>query len=183
MTNERYKESLLEETREELAKADVKASILLAASGIGATALLTVGSAATWYPDHLKHPPAPLFGWLAVGLAVAGIIFVGLAVKPRLNPSSRRGRPPHYFGDVDEYYPKWWQRKSRDELLKRGLNEYGTAMASASGGEYEKRLEEQIWTLGHIAARKYRLVSTGMRLFALAGVAALVAFLVENRGI
>jgi hypothetical protein len=183
VSDERYKDSLLRETREELGKADAKASILLAASGIGATALLTVGSTATWYPGHLKHSPAPLFAWLAVGLGLAGIFFVGLAVKPRLNPSPRRGQPPHYFGDVDEYYPKWWQRKCRDELMTRGREEYDKAIASASGGEYEKRLDEQIWVLSHIASRKYRLVSAGMRLFALAGVAALIAFLVENRWI
>jgi hypothetical protein len=183
VSEERYKESLLQETREELGKADAKASILLAASGIGATALLTVGSTATWYPGHLKHPPASLFAWLAVVLALAGIFFVGLAVKPRLNTSPRQGQPPHYFGDVDEYYPEWWQRKSRDELMTRGRQQYDKAIASASEGEYEKRLEEQIWVLSHIASRKYRLVSTGMRLFALAGAAALIAFLIENRGI
>jgi hypothetical protein len=59
-------------------------------------------------------------------------------VKPRLNPSRRKGQPPHYFGDVDEYHPKWWQRKSRDELMKRGREEYDKAIASASEGEYEK---------------------------------------------
>ena len=158
-------------------------SLLQRLDTIGATALLTVGSAATWYPDHLKREPAPVFAWFAVGLAVAGIFFVGLAVKPRLNPSPRRGQPPHYFGDVDEYYPKWWQRKSRDELKSRGRGEYDKAIASASDDEYEKRIEDQLWVLSHIAARKYRLVSTGMRLFALAGIVSLIAFLVENRGI
>ena len=133
MSAKRYKESLLQETREEPGKADAKASILLAASGIGAAALLTVGTTATWYPGHLRHSPAPVFAWLAVGLALAGILFLGLAVKPRLNPSPRKGQPPHYFGDVDEYYPKWWRRKSRDELLQRGREQYATRRSRQRG--------------------------------------------------
>lgn len=62
------KEAILSETREELAKADAKASILLAASGIVFAALLAGGSASSWYPDKLSCHTARSFAWAAVVL-------------------------------------------------------------------------------------------------------------------
>lgn len=177
-----YKERLLGETRDELAKADGKASILLAASGIAATALLTVGSTASWYPGKLKHAPAPLLAWLAVGFTVAGIMLIGAAVKPRLRPG-RRGTVPHYFGDVEAYYPRWWQWRSRKRLLQAGRHAFDAAIGQLPPDEYEKRLEDQIWILSHSAYRKYRFVAAGIWLFGMASVAALAAFLIENRGV
>ena len=102
-----YKEALLRETREEKpAKADAKASILLAASGIAYAALLTVGSASTWYPDALRDHTAALCTWAALGLSLAGIVFVAAAVKPRLRAKRPPREKPEYYGDVEAFWPR-----------------------------------------------------------------------------
>ena len=122
-----------------------------------------------------------MFAWLAVGLALAGILFVGLAAKPRQTESSQRAAAS-LLRRRGRVLPEVVATEVSRRVIERGRDEYDKAIASAPAGEYEKRLEEQIWVLSHIASRKYRLVSTGMRLFAIAGVAALIAFIVENRG-
>ena len=175
-------EALLRETREELAKADAKASILLAASGIAFAALLTVGSAGSWYPDKLSHHAARMLVWLAIALTLSGISFVAAAVKPRLRASHPRGPVIHYFADVEAYWPRWWKRRKRTQLVEKGRAAFGVALERACGpDEAVERLADQIWSLSHIAYRKYRLVSVGMWLYAGAVVSALGSLVVEKQ--
>jgi hypothetical protein len=181
MPTESYREALLRETREELAKADAKASILLAASGIVVTALLTVGTTAPWYPDTLKHHGARVFAWIAVGLTLLGILLVGAAVKPLFRAKRDQLGTPHYFADVAAYRPRWWQWRSRRTLVEKGREAFRNALAAMQADEYDERLDDQIWSVSHFAARKYRLVSAGMWLYAGAIVSALVAFALEKQ--
>lgn len=177
-----YKGELLQETREELARADAKASILLAASGIAFAALLSAGSAGTWYPEMLSRAAARALVWVALGSALLGICFVGAAVKPRLRANPKLRGKPHYFGDVEAYWPRWWQVRSRRKLLASGRRDFAAALhVMSSAEEYDERLDDQIWTLSHIAYRKYRLVSIGMWFFGGAVVAALVALVLEQQ--
>jgi hypothetical protein len=168
-----YKEALLRETREELAKADTKASILLAASSIAFAALLED-------PDKLLQDDARRLAW-ALALALAGICFVGAAVKPRLRATDVEAPTPHYFGDVEAYRPlplRFWQRRQQVEAARA---RFAIELeAAASGSEYEERLTDQIWHLSHIAFRKYRLVSIGMWLYSAALVVGIIALVVEK---
>jgi hypothetical protein len=166
-----YKETLLRETREELARADTKASILLGASAIAFGALFKD-------PDKLNHHTPRTLGWIALALTLVGICFVAAAVKPRLRAKHAKSPRPHYFGDVEAYRPPWGQIWRRRRHLEKARRRFGTELAeAATAAEYEERLTDQIWHLSHIAYRKYRFVSIGMWWYAaglLVGLAALV---------
>ena len=181
MKSKEYRELLLSETREELQKADAKASILLAASGIAFAALLTSGGASGWYPDRLSDGTARAFVWIAIGVALVGVAFVGAAVMPRLRAKSRHGEKLHYFGDVEAYWPKRWRIRSRADAYETARRDFATDLQSASTEEkYLEYLDDQIWHLGRMAYRKYRLISIGMYLYGIALVCAIVALIVEK---
>jgi MFS family permease len=89
---------LLSESREELTRADGKASLLLAALGIGLSAILGSILAGDWTPFVLRRP-WELIWWLGAGFA--GIALVGLcvAVWPRVTHKSG-GSGVTYFGEA-----------------------------------------------------------------------------------
>jgi hypothetical protein len=171
-----YQEALLAETREDLQKADAKSSILLATAGVAMGALATGFAAGTWSPSRLRSSWAEAFAWTAIVLALVGLCVLGAAVKPRLRKSSLSSKTNlHYFGHVASYAGHWL----RSDFAMRRSPEFDAALAAASTEEnYDVRLKDQIWFLGCIAFRKYKLVSTSMWIFctslACAGVA--VAF-------
>ena len=181
MSEDSYKEVLLRETREELARADTKASILLAASGIALAALLSRGNAAGWYPEKLAHHAARVLIWVSLGLLLVGVAFVGSAVKPRLRTRHDKPAKPQYFADVEAYRPGWWRRRHRKQLLHERRREFAKALAGMSASDADERLNDQIWTLSHIAFLKYQLIKLGMWLYATAVVIALVAFIIEKQ--
>jgi hypothetical protein len=169
-----YKEALLRETREELARADTKASILLAASGIAFAALFKD-------PDKLSQHTARTLTWIALGLTLGGICFVAAAVKPRLRAKHDKSPTPHYFGDVEAYRPPWWHLWRRRRRLREARERFGEELAeAATPTEYEERLTAQVWVLSHIAFRKYRLVSIGIWWYAAALGVGLAALVVEK---
>lgn len=176
------REALLRETREELAKADVKASILLAASGIALSALLTAGDKAPWYPDHLTEVNARRCAWAAAALMIVGMLFVGAAVKPRLR--AKHGTTPvvHYFGDVEAFRPPWWRLWRRDAEVDEARDRFGASLLNLTDPEAaHARLVDQIWTLSHIAYRKYRFVGFGIWAFAGALGLSLAALFIEKQ--
>jgi hypothetical protein len=90
---------LLQETREELAKADNKANILLASTGIA----VGVGLAGLMTGDvsiSRLHNSVEWLCWVGAAALVAAIVLLSLAVKPRLEAASRSRA--HYFGDFAE---------------------------------------------------------------------------------
>ena len=174
-----YREALLAETREELQRADNKASILLAASGIALSALLAAFAAGTWSPSHLAHIDARVWSWISMTLALFGLAFIGAAVKPRLRPKETTKERLHYFGDIQAFWPKWY-RRHRPGSLAEARAEFDRALEAASTADNMKwRLDDQIWILGHIAFRKYRFVTIGLWLFAISILLATLAALTE----
>jgi len=159
-----YQEALLSETRDELQKADGKASILFAAAGIAMGALLTGFAAGTWSPSKLSSSWAEAFVWTSIVSAGLGLLVLGFAVKPRLRKSSLSSKDDlHYFGHVASYGGNWFW----GDFAKRP-SEFDAALDAASTDEnYDQRLKDQIWFLGCIAFRKYKLISTSMWIFAL----------------
>ena len=168
-----YKESLLRETREELARADTKASILLAASGIALAALFKD-------PDKLTDARSRTLTWVALALTLAGILFLGAAVKPRLRAKHSKTPMPHYFGDVEAYRPSWWRVWRRRRRLEQARERFGKELEDAATAEYEERLTDQVWVLSHIAYRKYRLVSIGIWWYSAALLVGLAALILEK---
>lgn len=178
----RYREVLLSETREELTKADSKASILLAASGIAASALLSAFWADQWSPSKLHHGDASLAAWLAIASGLLGIVLVAAAVKPRLRTGdSVDHQQLHYFGSVHHFWPPWWPPHTRGDRGKATKEKFVAALDAASNSDnYVKRLDDQIWFLSKSCYRKYQLISMGLWSFSLVILFAIVTAVIER---
>lgn len=107
-----YMRRLLDETREEVSRADTKASIILAGGGIVVGILLTgfvTGDVSIagerWY--------VALLAWAAGALLVGGVAFLGSAVYPR----TRGAQPGHADGSPRSSSTRAWTRSS-SELWK-----------------------------------------------------------------
>ena len=91
-------QQLLAEAREELNRADNKASMLFALFGIGFGAVLAGIIAGDWKPSGLAVG-AEVVWWLGAGAAVAALVALGAAVWPRLESDYALGRVT-YFAHV-----------------------------------------------------------------------------------
>jgi hypothetical protein len=129
---------LLSETREELTKADSKAQILLAASGVIVGVVLSGAIGGKWSPTVLVAF-AEVIWWVGVGVAAFGILALGFALFPRLFGSDHSHVT--YFEDVRRF-------ATRDDLID-GLN-----------GEAERggRDAEQLLRLSRVVHRKYAAI-------------------------
>lgn len=91
---------ILVESREELTRADGKATLLLAALTIVLGALASAVFSGQWTPPPADSPAAPLLILTALAAANA-LVSLGAAVYPRVR---RRSGPPRegvgYFGDL-----------------------------------------------------------------------------------
>ncbi|MFH9859036.1 Pycsar system effector family protein [Streptomyces sp. NPDC017202] len=88
---------LLSEAREELARADNKAGLVLASLGATLTALLGAIGSGVVAPRHYPLVPQLLL-WVGCAACVPALVLLGLAMTPRLgNPHHYR---THYFGDA-----------------------------------------------------------------------------------
>jgi hypothetical protein len=141
---------LLAETREELVKADSKASILLASVGVIIGVVLGGAVSGDWGPEKLACG-AQVVWWLGVICAAIGIVAMGNAVYPRI--VARAPGRITYFEDVH-------QHEDCDSLV-RDLN------TEARRGD---RDAEQLLRLSNIAHRKYRSIQVGMWFFIAAAV-------------
>jgi hypothetical protein len=177
----KYREALLRETREELQKADAKASILLAATGIAFSTLLTALGAGTWSPNKMQHEDARLLIWVSIFLGVLGIVLLGSAVKPRLRAKAMGPEKLHYFGNVRSYWPSAWFIRNRKSRYHECRDAFDVALRRAATEEnYLSRLNDQIWFLGRTAFRKYRLITFSLWTFALAIGLAIIGLLLEK---
>lgn len=156
---------LLAEIREEIARADQKASILLGAATV-ALGLVAAPLAATdgWKPADLAPEFEAVF-WAGVGMAVLGLVFLGLAVYPLTGTSRlffwlrRSKRPVHheradYFGDLAE-------ADSFDNAKR---------MTLAAAGDRFDRTVSQSWILSKLVTTKYAYTRWAFRSYGLAGL-------------
>jgi len=156
-------EVLLDEGREELNRADAKASILLSAAGVIYAALIAGVLAGTWTPHKLHHHPATEVAfWAGLAVGVLGLALLAWAVLPRVRHTGRR-ESLAYFGHVVMFNESRWairttSRQHRDERGKQDLN---AAIRAASAGRFDRTVD-QVWTISHIVDRKYRRIRWGM---------------------
>ncbi|MEU6791915.1 Pycsar system effector family protein [Nonomuraea wenchangensis] len=132
---------LLTETREELARADNKASILLGITGLVGGVLLSSTLAADWSPSRLGFA-AQVVWWVST---VAGFTAVALLVSAVIPVTKRPSGPseePMYFGDVVHF--------SSNEQLVAALK--SAAVSSST------RVVDQLMTVSRIVSKKYRLI-------------------------
>ncbi|MFF7766633.1 Pycsar system effector family protein [Streptomyces massasporeus] len=145
---------LLSELRNEIARADAKATVLVGALGISAGVLAALLTNRRWSPDQLPGLAALLWWAGTASLAVA-LFALLLAVLPRYRRSRwTPGRPLTYFGDI--------RRAAQAGRLAAALAETGrdpgpglrAALAETSG----------------IAARKHFWIRAGLFSFGCAVV-------------
>ena len=149
---------LLNETREELARADGKAQILLAVSGVVISVLLGGAISGDWSPSDLDHCARVLW-WIGVGVAALGLGGLGYAVFPRLLTADDARIT--YFEDVLRY---------KDcSALSEGL------LTEAARGD---RDVEQLLRLSKLAHRKYLAIQISMSALLAAAVLCSIATLV-----
>lgn len=150
-----YEKTLLGETRDEITRADSKASILFSLFGLLSGAVVYALLRDQWQPFELANGIEWLW-WLGAGLGLAAIVTLGLAVYPVVDHPGDK-RQVAYFGHVAQF-------KHRTEYLE--------AIANREGSEVE-RLRDQIWVLSKAVDGKYRHTRWAMRLFA-AGVTSML---------
>lgn len=138
-----YTDRLLTETREEITRADQKASTLLTAVGVAVTLLIGLLTG-HWSPTRL-HAGIAWLWWLGAVALVVAIVALGSAVMPRIG---HKGDPSTvtFFGHVNQLTDrarlKEHLRRSAADPLERGL--------------------DQLVVLSRIAQRKYRCTQVAM---------------------
>jgi hypothetical protein len=141
-----YAVALLEETREEVDRADRKAQVLLASTGVVIAVLFGVLNAGRWSPFRLDVTVQWLW-WIGLGEAVLGVWAMAASIFPR---TGRRGQKNnehiYYFGDV---------------LKQRTSGDLVAALRRSANSDLE-RLADQIRQVSLTAHRKYRLIQTAM---------------------
>jgi len=158
-----YLTDLLEDTREELGRADAKAALLLAAAGVAVGALLAGLLNGRWVPFALDNRIEWLW-WLGVAATAAGIYSVAAAVYPRIQRSTDSNPETlAYYGDVAAYEDIGSFRKALEQ----------------EPPDARKRLMDQTYVVSKIAQKKYVLIRRGMRCFAFAILACTAAILIN----
>jgi hypothetical protein len=142
---------LLAETREELVRADGKASILLAGVGVVVGAVVSGLVSSGQSPTDLDRHAQWLF-WVGTLVVCGGLVSLGAAVWPRIG--APRPGVVQYFGDVPQY---------------GHLDELKAAIAHEAQDTLN-RDAAQLRDLAPIVMRKYRLTRFGIGLSA-AGLA------------
>ncbi len=167
-----YADQVLSETREEIAHADGKASILFGVGGVvfGVVAAGLAGDG--WRPSELDGWFEAVW-WAGAALGAAGLVCLGMAVYPRIKVgrwffwSRLSRRPPrpsaaaHYFGDLAAHTNLQQARRA----------------AEAGARDRIERTVEQAWALSKLVVSKYRLTKAALLLYALGAICVLVAHL------
>jgi hypothetical protein len=142
-------ERLLSELRNEVARADSKASVLVAALGMTAGVFSGLLAGRDWTPSDLSWAATALWwaGTVALGLSLFALL---LAVLPRFGSGTwAPGRPLSYFGDIRQAV-----RLGRLEAALADTHRDPTTGLTAALAE-----------MSRIAARKHQWIRTGLIAF------------------
>ena len=155
--------SLLAAAKEELTRADGKASLLLAAVGVAAGALLSGLLSRNWSPASLSNGIEWLW-WLGAGFWTLAIGCLGHAVYPRTVRKGPAPRSVAYFGDVVRL-------KSTDEVKA------GVTRSAEAGIDYAI---DQLRQVSRIVDTKYRSIRLALWLLVLAFACCTVSLWVDH---
>ncbi len=145
--------TLLTEARDELTRADQKASILLAGTTVAIGAVVSGMIASGWRPDELT-PPWSLV-WQAGGaLGLAGTSALVAAVYPRTRHGVDDEAQLFYFGHA--------ARIATVSDLARELRR--------SSEDTFTRSADQLWRISRVVTTKYRFVRAAIWLLAVATI-------------
>jgi hypothetical protein len=143
--------TLLSETRAELVRADSKAQILLATTGVAVGVVLAALIKGEWSPSQLSGLGLWLW-WIGVAALVGGVIALGFAVFPRHVGTKHRERVT-YFGDVARF----------NEAQEREL-----LAALQRESERANRATEQLLRLSKVVQQKYQAIQLAIWFLGLA---------------
>jgi hypothetical protein len=145
----RTAERLLTELRGEIARADSKASVLVAALGMTAGVFSGLLAGRGWTPRELSWAGTALW-WAGAAALALSLFALLLAVLPRYRTGSwAPGQPLCYFGDI--------QQAVREGRLAAALAD--TDRDPAAG------LTAALTETSRIAARKHQWIRTGLIAF------------------
>lgn len=166
-----FAEVLLDEGREELDRADSKASLLLGGSSVALGAFLGAALGGEWTPGKLHyHPATEWVFWIGVTFAAFGVFLLAWAVLPRTRHVGDRHQLA-YFGHVVKFRERGVAlrrdtRKKKVDTAKKNLTD---AICRASAGSFERTVD-QVWTVSMIVQKKYRRIRYGLFCYGIAAV-------------
>ncbi|MER5744631.1 Pycsar system effector family protein [Streptomyces sp. NPDC002225] len=147
-------ERLLADLRAEVARADGKASVLVAAVGTTAGVLSGWLAGRAWRPGALDGAGTALW-WTGVGGLAAALVALLMAVLPRYRRSVWvPGEPLTYFGDIQDAARRGRLPEALDATERSRTTALVTALAETS----------------RIALCKHRWIRTGLLAYALSTV-------------
>ncbi|WP_427921997.1 Pycsar system effector family protein [Streptomyces sp. cg40] len=142
-------ERLLSELRNEVARADGKASVLVGALGMTAGVFSGLLAGRGWTPGELSGIATALW-WVALAALGLSLFALLLAVLPRYRSERwAPGRPLSYFGDI--------QQAVRQGRLETALGDTGRDPTAG--------LTQALAELSQIVARKHQWIRTGLIAF------------------
>jgi Pycsar effector protein len=157
-----YLASLLEDARDELNRADSKASLLLAAIGVIIGALIAGLAGSKWTPMRLETGAQAVW-WAGVAAAAAGVVWIAASVYPRIHqPETLYPGMPAYYGDVAAY---------------QDVNAFRDAISRAP--EARERLINQTYVVSKIVQWKYVLLRRGLLSISAAIIACMLAVIIN----
>lgn len=140
-----YAERLLATTREELHRADTKASIVFASASAVIVTLMAATLAGGWSPARLVGPRALLW-WAGTAVAGVAVVLMGAAVYPRGPGTGRNGPPLTFYGDAARFADATALRAALERSATREL----------------EQLADQLMRVSRIVGIKYRLLALSM---------------------
>lgn len=145
-------QQMLEEARADVTHADQKASVLLAALGIGFGAVLGGQLSSNWDSSRLTTFGQVLW-WLGVVAAVLSVAAAALAVWPRYKLDDRPTYGITYWGHAASF--------DDPKQLRAALDAQEVSSTA--------RTSHQLWSLSRVVLRKYRYVRAALILAAVSG--------------
>lgn len=176
-----FAEILLDEGREELGRADGKASLLLSASGVIFSVLVGSALNGRWSPSDLgPNPTLEIIFWLGVLCAAVGLILVSSAVIPRTKHIGNRAQLA-YFGHVVRYREKGFslRRARKAQRFLNSKDELKKAIIAASSGTFDRTVD-QVWSVSMIVHKKYRRIRYAFFAYGLAVILCSGSFITND---
>ena len=147
-------EQMLAEARDDVKHADQKASVILAALGIGFGAVLG-GQLAGNFDSGSFSCPGQVVWWAGVVIATGSVALSVLAVWPRF-----------VLDDSPEYGMTYWGHIA----AFKELSDFEDALDEADVTS-QRRMNHQLWRLSRLVLLKYRFVRAALILGALSALA------------